>query len=224
MQRPVIFSSTFPPSERTFRGAISLRLASGGADVDELIEDFTVAAENFDEYFPDDAPVTPDEVPAIVDEVVAEYQRVVTEMSPDAVGLMTSLDDLFAAGILYSYGDTDEPSDALEFLEDALESIAAEGGQLRGFLYSVSGDLDDMVLHQRLEIAFGTFDADATALPALAEKAVQIFTAHGLAASWSGDPGHPIVIDPIVVDAPLVEEEDDDDHAGHHHDHDGHHH
>lgn len=222
MQRPAIFDSRFPPSERTFRGAISLRLASGGADIDELIEEFIEAAENFDELFPDDAPVAPADVPAIVDEVIAEYQRVVTTMSPDALGLMNALDDLFRAGILYSFGDSEEPSDAVEFLEDAFEAIAAEGGQLRGFLYSMVSDLDRLVLQQRLEVAFGTFDADSDAVPALAEKAVQIFRGHGLAARWSGDLDEPIVIEPILIDAPLVEDDACD--CGHDHGAEGHQH
>lgn len=213
MQRPAIFDSLYPPSERTFRGSIAMRLASGGADIDELIDSFTAAAEEFDDYFPDDAPVAPADVPAIVDEVIAEYNRVVTEMSPDAVGLMTALDDLFREGILYSYGDADEPSEAMELVEDAFERIAAEGGQLRGWLYSLVEDLDELVLHQRLRIAFGTFDADSTAVPALAEKAVEILKAHKLAAAWSGDVRDPIVVDPIVVDAPLVEDDPDDDHV-----------
>ena len=32
------FSSKYPPSETTFRGAITMRLASGGADVEELVD------------------------------------------------------------------------------------------------------------------------------------------------------------------------------------------
>lgn len=225
MQRPAIFDSRFPPSERTFRGAISMRLASGGADPDDLIEEFTQAAAEFDELFPDDAPVSPADVPAIVDEVLAEYQRVVTTMSPDADGLMAALDDLFAAGILYSYGEGEEPSDAMEYLEDSLEAIVTAGGQLRGFLYSLVRDLDRMVLHQRLEVSFGTFDADSTAVDELARKAVEIFRARGLAAGWSGAAEDPIVIEPIVIDAPLVESSDtcgcghDHGHGGHDHDH-----
>nr|NLI49253.1 hypothetical protein [Propionibacterium sp.] len=218
MQRPAIFDSRFPPSERTFRGAISMRLASGGADVDELVEVFTAAAEEFDELFPDDAPVDPADVPAIVDEVVAEYQRVVTAMSPDAEGLMGALDDLFRDGILFSYGDSEEASEALEYLEDAFEAVAAEGGQLRGFLYSLVKDLDAMVLRQRLEVSYGTFDADSTAVPTLARRAVEVFRNHGLAAHWSGDLGDRIVIEPMVVDAPLVES-DDEDACGCGHDH-----
>lgn len=226
MQRPAIFDSRFPPSERTFRGAISMRLASGGADLDDVVQVFTDAAEDFDDLFPDDAPVTPEEVPAIVDEVFAEYQRVVTAMSPDAEGLLAAIDDLFQAGILYSYGDGEEPSEAMEYLEDTLEAVVTEGGRLRGFLYSLVNDLDRMVLTQRLEVAFGTFDADSTAVEELARKAVEIFRTNGLAAQWSGDPTEPIVIEPIVIDAPLVEEDDDEDACGCGHDHgtEGHHH
>ncbi len=224
MRKPAIFDSLYPPSERTFRGAISMRLASGGADVDDLVAVFTEAAADFDALFPDDAPVAPDEVPAIVDEVLAEYQRVVTTMSPDADGLLAALDDLFRAGILYSFGDGEEPSEAMEYLEDALEAIAAEGGQLRGFLYSLVGDLDRMVLTQRLQVSFGTFDADSTAVDDLARKAVEVFRSHGLAASWSGEQEDPLVIEPIVIDAPLVEDDDDACDCGHDHGPDAHRH
>lgn len=209
MTKPAAFNSPYPPSDHTLRGAITMRLASGGADVDELIDEFTELVESFEEHFPDETPVSPDEVEGIVDEVVAAYQTVVTEMSPDAVGLMTSLDDLFAAGILYSYGDAFEASDAMENLEDGFETIAAAGGQLRGYLYSLVGDLDEMVLDQRLEINFGTFDADSAAVPAVANEAVRVLVANGLKASWSGNLEEPIVVAPIIVDAPLVDEDDD---------------
>ncbi len=220
MTAPAAFASKYPPSERTFRGAITMRLASGGADVDELIEEFIEFAADFGQFFPDDAPVEPEEVEGIVDEVIAEYGRVVTEFSPDALGLLKSLDDLYDAGILYSYGDAFETSDAMEYLEDGFEVIAEKGGQCRGYLYSLVGDLDELVLHQRLEIAFGTFDADSAAVPSLAQEAVRILRANGLAASWSGDVTEPIVIEPMVMDAPL--EPDDEDDEGH--DHDGHRH
>ena len=225
MTAPAAFASKYPPSERTFRGAITMRLASGGADVDELIEEFVEFAADFGQFFPDDAPVAPEEVEGIVDEVLAEYGKVVTEYSPDALGLLKALDDLYAAGILYSYGDAFEASDAMEQLEDGMEVIAEKGGQYRGYLYSLVGDLDELVLHQRLEIAFGTFDADSAAVPALALEAVRILKANGLAASWSGDVADPIVVEPIVVDAPLELDDDDHDHDGHDgHDHRGHRH
>lgn len=213
MDRPVVFTSQFPPSERTFRGAVMMRLASGGADADELVEDFTELAGDFAEHFPDDAPIDPSEVPAVVDEVIAEYQRVVTTMSPDAVGLMESLDALLDAGILYSYGDAYEPSDAMAYLEEAFEAVVEAGGRLQGFLYSLVGDLDELVLDQRLEVAFGTFDATSSGIPALALEAVRVFTEHGLKASWSGDVDEPIVIEPIVVDAPLVADDDEPAHS-----------
>ena len=229
MDKPAVFASKYPPSERTFRGAISMRLASGGADVDDLVADFTALALDFDEYFPDDAPVEPSQVPAIVEEVVEEYQRVVTTMSPDALALMDALDATFRAGILFSYGDADEPADAMEYLEDACGAVEAEGGRLRGYLFALVGDLDELVLDQRLELQFGTFDADSAAVEELAEESVRLLTQAGLKAGWSGRLEDPIVIEPMVVDAPLVlaDEEDDAGDGDHHHDghhHDGHHH
>lgn len=215
------FSSKYPPSETTFRGAITMRLASGGADVEELVDEFTEFAQNFAEFFPEDAPVAPADVPAVVDEVVDAYNEVVTELSPDAAALMASLDELFEAGILFSYGDAFEASDAMEDLEDALAQIEAGGGRLRGYLYSLIGDLDEMVLRGRLEIAFGTFDADSAAVPAVAAEAVRILTKNGLKASWSGEADAPIVVEPIVVDTPLVDAEDHecDGSCGHDHEH-----
>lgn len=202
-----------------------MRLASGGADADELAEDFAAMAEDFAEYFPEDIPVLPEEVPGIVDEVVAEYQRVVTTMSPDAAGLMAALDHLLDAGILYSYGDGFDDEDAMEYLEDAFEFMASQGGRLRGYLYSTVQDLDRLVLAQRLEVSFGTFDADRGAVAQLAQDAVALFRSDGLQASWSGDIEDPIVIEPMVVDAPLVatgEDEHDHDHDHAHHDDYGH--
>lgn len=218
MDKPAVFAGKYPPSERTFRGALSMRLASGGADVDDLVEDFTALAVAFDDYFPDDAPVDPADVPGIVDEVVAEYQRVVTTMSPDALALMTALESTFRAGILFSYGDADEPADAMEYLADACGAVEAEGGCLRGYLYALVGDLDELVLHQRLQLQFGTFDADSSAVGELAEEAVRLLREAGLAASWSGNQDDPIVVEPMLVDAPLVlADDDEDDHGGHHH-------
>jgi hypothetical protein len=212
MTKPAAFASQYPPSEHTFRGAITMRLASGGADVDELIEEFIELAADAALYFPDEAPITADAVPGIVDEVVAAYRAVVTEFSPDATGLLTALDQLFEAGILFSYGNAYDASEAMEQLEDAHEHLASEGGQLRGYLYSLIPDLDELVLDQRLDIAFGTFDADSEAVPALAEEAVRILTGNGLAASWSGDVQEPIVVEPIVMDAPLVDDSDEHEH------------
>lgn len=215
MTKPAAFRSSYPPSDRTFRGAVTMRLASGGADVDELVREFTELAEDWEQNFPDDAPPVPaSAVASVVDQVVAAYQEVVTEMSPDAVGLMTALDELFGAGILYSYGDAFEASDAMEELQAAFETIEADGGTLAGYLYSLVGDLDELVLDQRLEIAFGTFDADSDAVPALARKAVDILVTCGLKAGWSGDLDDPIVVEPMVMDAPLVS---DDEHEGHDH-------
>lgn len=215
MTRSAAFDGRFPPTDRTFRGAITMRLASGGADVDELVEEFIELAADWDDNFPDDAPpVAPEDVPAVVDEVVAEYQRVVTELSPDAIGLMSALDALFAGGILYSYGDAFETSDAMEALQDAFDTLEAQGVTLKGYLYSLVGDLDELVLAQRLEINFGTFDGDSDGVPALAARALEILTAAGLKASWSGDPGDPIVVAPMLVNAPLAVEDDHD------HDHD----
>lgn len=208
--KPAAFASRYPPSEHTFRGAITMRLASGGADVDELVEEFIELAENAGVYFPDEAPIAAEAVPGIVDEVVAAYREVVTELSPDAAGLLASLEQLFAAGILYSYGNAYDASDAMEQLEDAHLHLASEGGQLRGYLYSLIPDLDELVLDQRLDIAFGTFDADSADVAALAEQAVAILVRNGLKASWSGNPLESIVVEPIVVDAPLDEDDEDD--------------
>ncbi len=209
MTRPAVFASQFPPAEDNLRGAIMLRLASGGADADELADDFAVMAEDFSDYFPHDTPVSPEGIAAVVDEVVAEYQRVVTVMSPDAAGLMAALDRLLEANILFSYGDGFEPAESMEYVEHAFEHIAAEGGRLRGYLYSTIADLDQLVLTSRLEVSFGVFDAEADTATELANDAVGLFRAAGLQASWSGDPDAPIVIEPMIVDAPLV----DEDHA-----------
>lgn len=213
MNLPAVFSSAYPPAVTNFRGAITMRLASGGADVDELVDEFTELAEDWAINFPDDAePVAAEDVPGVVDEVVAAYQQVVTQMSPDAAGLMAALDALFEAGILYSYGDAFEAGDATEELQRAFEIIEADGGTLRGYLFSLVGDLDELVLEQRLDITFGVFDGGTDAATELATDAVRILNACGLSASWSGVLDEPIVVAPMVLDAPLVVEDEEHSH------------
>jgi hypothetical protein len=215
MQTPAVFNSRFPPSEETFRGVIMTRLASGGAEVGEVIDDFTGIAEAFADYFPDEPPVSPSEVAAVVDEVVAEHRRVVTSLSPDAAGLMKVLDDLHDADILYSFGDAFDDEDAQEYVREALEYVTEAGGKLRGYLYSTIQDLDRMVLEQVLQVSFGVFGPGPA--DAIAREAVGVFAANGLAASWSG--AGRIVIEPIIIDAPLVDDEDEADAEPHDHSH-----
>lgn len=213
---PAVLTCRYPATDETFAGSIMLRIASGAADLDEITEDFTAIAEEFAEYFPDETPVAPEDVPALVDAIAEEHQRVVTAMSPDADALLLAMDDLLDAGIVVSFGQGYDADDAIAWAEDAADVLQEEGLETHGYAYSHAQDLSIMIMHQALALGFGTFTEDGAGAEDVARTTVEILSARGLKASWSGDITERIIIEPILFEAPLEEDDEDEEHEHSH--------
>ena len=197
--------SAFPPDDATFTGAITLRLASGSASLEEVVEEFIELADDFELNFPDDDPVAPADVPAIVAAVAAEFNRCVTVTSPDAEALQLSLDALAGVQIAYLFGQAYDGAEALEMVNELRVEVEQQGVTLRGYLYSDIPALDRMILDRTLTIEVGVFD-DGDDVHVVADDAVAILRERGLQASWGGSPGDPILVRPIYFESPLVVE------------------
>lgn len=203
-----LFSSAFPPDEGSFAGAIALRLASGSASAADVADEFSQLAEDFEEYFPNEEPVKPSAVPEIVDAVVAEYARCVTRTSPDAEALIAAMDRLADERILYLYGEGFDDAESVEVAASMAHAIVERGGQVAGYLYSDTQDLDHMILDNALSIGFGTFSEDGAGAEELARVAVRILAEAGLNATWDGGLDERIVVSPIEFEVPLLADTD----------------
>ncbi len=149
--------SAFPPDDATFTGAITLRLASGSASLEEVVEEFIELADDFELNVPDDDPVAPADVPAIVAAVAAEFNRCVTVTSPDAEALQLSLDALAGVQIAYLFGQAYDGAEALEMVNELRVEVEQQGVTLRGYLYSDIPALDRMILDRTLTPALREF-------------------------------------------------------------------
>jgi len=187
-----------PPDEHTFAGYLTLRVARGDSDVDDLREWVTdvVEANDFGDSFPDDPEPTLAEALAVLDEVVAEHDRLVPEPSADAVALVGVLEDLGRAGIATSFG---EGWDAAEGAETGYAAARALGPGSRGYLYCTTQDLDGLVEAGLLYVGYSGLSAgDLDESAVIGRAAYDALTGAGLSVEWDGDPRGRLLVGPLV--------------------------
>lgn len=195
-------TSAYPPGEETFAGQIMLRLAGGiWEDTDDLIPEFQELAEEFEEFFPDEPAVDSHAVPDLIAAVLAEHQRVVTETSYDAIALYALADLLLQRGIVLSWGEGFDSSEATEQAA-VLGKIAREQGvSVRGYCYAHAQDIDRLILTGRLYLGFGVFGPrDDAAAEVIGAEVVEILRAAALPTEWSGSADARIVCEPLLYE------------------------
>lgn len=195
-------TSAFPPSEETFTGRMMLRIAAGAwEDTEELTDEFIEMAEEFEEFFPDEAPVDPDDVPDLLARVLAEYERVVIESSSDAIALKGVLQVLGARGIVSTWGDGFDTDEAVEAAAELAREARGAGTPARGYAYVHTQDLDRLVLTGCLYIGFGIFGpGDDEASEAIGEEIAETLRAADLPVEWNGAAQSRIRCQPLLYE------------------------
>lgn len=200
MTNPLL-TCAFPASRDTLAGSIMLRLASGAADAAELEAAYTelvgeLSPAEFAEFWPASEPVSAQAVPGIVSAVVAEHRRAVPRSNDETIALLSAIVAADAAGLVTVFGEAVDDADAIAYARAVAEDDAAKGRVRRGWIHADAGDLDELILTDRLSLGYGSFDDDVPD-EAIAAEAVALLTAQGLPAHHATD-SHEVVVDPLV--------------------------
>lgn len=202
----------YPAGEETFTGLMMLRIATGAyEDTDELVDGLVEMAEEFEEYFPDVESVAPAAVPTLFQQVLDEYKRVVPTTSYDAYCLLSLTEILPSAGLVLSWGDGFDSSEALEVVRDLADQYAEQGIDMRGYVYAHTQDLERLVLTGDLYLGFGVLGPrDDVAAVAVGRQVVDVLRQLGLPFTWDGTVGARILVAPVLYEIELEDETGED--------------
>lgn len=211
-------------------GWIRLQMASGLRSSAEIVEALLAGAAgdrlpDADEASGEGAgeSLSREELERLVARVAAQHREQQPAPSADAQALVSAARGLTTIGLLVALGDEDDETLAREAALRRAAAARAGGAIITGCVYASRAAVEDMVLLGRLELGVAALEEDehsavgaqlASALgggPAQAQAAtlgrdvVEQLVAAGLPARWDGEPGSPVVVEPIAYAAPLVD-------------------
>lgn len=201
MARGRYFNGSFPPDQVTFAGAVMLKVATSVDDRDALVDGFTEIGQQMSEYFPE-PDMAPAEVTHLVDLVIRDHNEQVTSASPQTLALFDAFDAMAISGIVYSFAEGGDTTEALLEIGDSAQLLAQQGVEVRGYCYAHAQDTDELIMAGYLALGFGVFADTSTGAETIGDEVVTTLRSFGLEVVWDGSPERRIVVGPMVYELP----------------------